>query len=262
MSTAALPLDIRLTQATTRAVLALGGCVLLAGALTWVTSRPMFEITAIRIEGDMQRNSAANLRANVLPHLEGNFFTMDMQAARDAFEAAPWVRHAVVRRVFPNRLVATVEEHQPAGIWREPGASDRLVNRQGEVFDANLGEVDNLPEFEGNPGQATQVMAMYHRLAAKLLPLDSVPVRVSLSPRGAWEVELRQGEVIVLGRGSDDEVIQRLDAFVRTITQVMTRHAQPWDRADLRHANGYALHFRTTPAAAGLRSASAQAPAQ
>ena len=37
---------------------------------------------------------------DALPRLSGNFFSVDLQAGRKAFESVPWVRRAVVRRVW------------------------------------------------------------------------------------------------------------------------------------------------------------------
>ena len=48
----------------------------------------------------------------------------------------PWVRHASVRRVWPNALAVTLEEYKPLGTW----GSDQLVSVDGELFTANQGE--------------------------------------------------------------------------------------------------------------------------
>lgn len=224
--------------------------LLLAGALAaalvwgarWLAHRPAFAIEQVRIEGALTRNSADELRAAVLSRLSGNFFTLDLAELREEMESVPWIRHALVRRVWPDQLIISLEEHEPVAIWREQGLPERLLNRQGEVFEANIGEVDSLPELEGGRGQAPLLMAMYGKLMPRLAPLDSVPVRVSLSPRGAWQVELKRGELIALGRGTDEEVLQRLDRFTRAM-QLGGARWQGWDRADLRHLNGFALHM-------------------
>jgi len=43
------------------------------------------------------------------------FFTADLDAVRAAFESVPWVRKAMVRREWPNKLIVTVEEHRGIG---------------------------------------------------------------------------------------------------------------------------------------------------
>ena len=70
-----------------------------------------------RVEGDVARNSVSTIRANAAPQLAGNFLTIDLGAVRRAFESVPWVRLAIVRRVWPNRLRVRLEEHRPVALW-------------------------------------------------------------------------------------------------------------------------------------------------
>jgi cell division protein FtsQ len=250
-----LPPDVRMMDVTAVAIVVLAAVVLLAAGAAWVARQPVFAFRAIRLEGEVTRNSAATIRANAAPRLAGNYFTLDLQAARRAFESVPWVRHVVVQRVFPNRLVVRMEEHHPVAVWKGDEGNDRLVNSYGEVFEANLGDVDDddLPEFAGeNDAAAAAVLAMYHRLLPVFKPLDLAPARLALTRRGSWQLELDNGAELELGRGSDDEVLARTARFVRTVTQVASHQRRGWDHADLRHADGYALRMKgpLAPAAA------------
>jgi cell division protein FtsQ len=257
MATATLPADVRLMNATTSVVALLAVGVLLAAAAAWVARQPMFAVRAIKLEGDVAHNNAATVRANVAPRLAGNFFSLNLQAARHAFESVPWVRHAVVRKVWPNRLLVTLEEHRPVALWKGPEGDDRLVNSYGEVFEANLGDVDEdqLPEFEGPEAAAPQMLAMYRRLVKVFSPLGLEPARLALSGRGSWSLELDDGSDVELGRGAEDEVLARTERFVRTLTQVTGGNRRPLEHADLRHADGYAVRFK------GGNAAVATAPA-
>lgn len=253
-----LPPDVRVMNATALAIAALAGAVVLAAALAWVARQPVFAFRTLRLEGEVTRNSAATIRANAAPRLAGNYFTLDLQATRRAFEAVPWVRHVVVQRVFPDRLVVRMEEHHPVAVWKGDEGNDRLVNSHGEVFEANLGDVDedNLPEFAGpDDAAAAAVLAMYQRLVPLLRPLDVAPARLAQSGRGSWQLELDNGAEVEIGRGSDDEVLARVGRFVRTVTQVTDRQKRGWNHADLRHADGYALRMKGNPAPAAAGAA-------
>jgi hypothetical protein len=62
---------------------------------------------------------------------------------------------------------SALEEHQAAALWQgEDRRSDRLVNTHGEVFEANVGDVeDDAPADPGRPrGSAAQMLAMLHRV--------------------------------------------------------------------------------------------------
>ncbi len=249
---AALPVDVRLTNAVAYAVFALAVLGSLVAAWAWLMRSPVFPIRQIELQGDLARNSLPTIRANAAPLLAGNFFSIDLQKGRDAFETVPWVRRAVVRRVWPDTLVVQLEEHRAAALWDGPvdedstAAADRLVNLQGEVFQANVGDVedDNLPRLAGPEGSAAQVLAVHQRVNAALAPLKLNIARLVMSHRGSWRAELDSGAVLELGRGSDDEVVARSERFARTFGDVKTRWPQPLEYADLRHTDGYALRLR------------------
>ena len=254
-----LPLDVRLMNAIASAVFALAGAGVLAAGLGWLMRSPMFPIRSIQLDGDLVRNSVPTIRANAAPRLAGNFFSVDLQAGREAFEAVPWVRRAVVRRVWPDRLAVRLEEHRAVALWEgiaaNPGG-DRLVNGLGEVFEANVGDVedDRLPSLAGPEGSAAAMLALYQRLQPAFARLDLQLERLQLSGRGSWRAEFDSGAAVELGRGSEDELVARTERFVRTLTQVTARWQAPLEYADLRHADGYAVRLRgvgTTPPPAG-----------
>jgi len=261
-----LPPDVRLMNGV--AALLMVGLVLavLAYGVNWLARRPVFAIRAVQVEGDVARNSTATLRANALPRLSGTFLTMNLQQARQAFEAVPWVRAATVQRVWPARLKVKLEEHQPTAYWelKAEGAdaqSDAAVERQlinsfGEVFQANLGDVEdeNLPTLSGPAGSASHMLQLWKQLQPLTQALSDNAERLDLSGRGSWRLKLEKGAEIELGRGSDAEVLARYQQFVLTLTQMTSRYQSELLAADLRHRDGYALRLRgvsttTTPAA-------------
>ncbi|MBZ8142109.1 cell division protein FtsQ [Rubrivivax gelatinosus] len=240
------PMDVRLMNGVASGVFVLAGVALLAAGVMWLVRAPLFTIRAVEIDGDMGRNSVNTIRANAMPRLRGNFFSLDLQQGRDAFEAVPWVRSAVVRRVWPDRLAVRLEEHRAAAVWQGEDGNDRLVNSFGELFDANVGDVEDegLPVFSGPDAEAAGVLAMYRRLGPLLAPLDAAVEELHLSHRGSWSVELDNGATLELGRGSEDEVIERAARFVRTLPEVTARWRAPLEYADLRHTDGYAVRLR------------------
>jgi cell division protein FtsQ len=261
MKTAAQqPFDVKLMNVIATVLFTLCVLLLLAAAGWWAVRHPLFAIAGIRVQGDVAHNNAVTLRANVAPRLAGNFFTLNLAAAREAFEAVPWVRRAVVRREFPNRLRVQLQEHRAVALWGADGDT-RLVNNFGEVFEANPGDIesDDLPRLSGPQEQSAQVLAMYTALTPLFDALDLGVERLSLTARGSWQLQLDTGGVIELGRGANEEVIARTQRFLQTLTQVTSRYSRQPDAlvsADLRHADGYALRLRgvgTTGADAAKR---------
>lgn len=243
-----VPLDVKLMNLTSTLML-LGFVLLALGAIAgWVTAHPLFAIRGVTVAGDVSHNNAVTLRANVAPRLTGTFLTVDLGATRQAFEAVPWVRRAVVRREFPNRLKVILQEHQAVGYWGTEG-DWKLINDFGEVFEANVGEIEqeNLPHLDGPQGQSAQVLAMYRTLQPLFAGVDLTLDQLELTGRGSWRAELDTGAVVELGRGAEDEVAERARHFVRTLTQVTSRYgrtASALVSADLRHGQGYAIRLQ------------------
>ena len=239
-----LPADIRLMNGVANALYLLVGVALLAGALLWLSRSPWLSIRVIQLEGDLQRNNVSTLRANAAPRLAGNLISIDLDQARVAFEAVPWVRQATLRRVWPDRLAVRLAEHKPLALWLGEDGNDRLVNEFGEVFSANIGDVedDELPGFSGPEGTAAQMLSLYRRLTPLFAPQKLVALR--LSGRGSWQLELDSGATVQLGRGTEDELLARSERFLRTVGQVTGRFERALEHADLRHADGYAVRLR------------------
>ena len=245
-SSLSLPVDVKLMNLTaswlvTALVLACVAC-----GLWWVLRNPAFSIRQIVVVGDTMHNSAASLRAAVAPRLQGNFFTMDLGEAQSAFQAAPWVRRAVVQREFPGRLNVTLQEHVAVAHWGREDA--QLVNTFGEVFDATAdADERELPVLEGPDGQAPQVLATLKALDPVLAPLGLHIADLALQSRGNWQARLSNGAVIELGHGAQQELGARLRQFVATVKDVAARHqrgVEAIEAADLRHSGGYALRLR------------------
>lgn len=251
-----LPADVRLMNITATVLFAACACLLVAALGWWGLRHPVFAIRGIVVEGEVAHNSAATLRANVTPRLSGNFFTVDLKQAREAFESVPWVRRAVVKRQFPNKLRVQLQEHRPEALWGIDSES-RLVNTFGEVFEANPDDVeqDDMPRLAGPEGSAPQVLAMYRDLKPLLDPLELGIEEVVLTGRGGWTLHLDSGATVELGRGTSEEVLARSQRFAATLTQVASKYGRRPEAlvtADLRHTDGYAVKLRgvaTTEAA-------------
>jgi cell division protein FtsQ len=244
---AALPGDVRLMQATASVLYALAGVALALLLLNWVARAPYFSLLAIQVEGDVTRNSASTIRANAAPKLAGNFFTADLLRSKQAFESVPWVRQAVVRRVWPNRLTVQLEEHRPVAVWGTgDSATDQLVNSHGEVFQANLGDVedDSLPALSGPAGSAPRMLIMLQQLQPVFDRMGAQVQSLVLSGRGSWRVTLDNAAEVELGRGTDEEVLSRAGRFVATLAQVTGRYQRALEYADLRHHDGYAVRLK------------------
>lgn len=248
--TAPLPVDIRLMNTSASVLTAVGIVLVIAALALSAVRRPVFAVTGIEVVGELGHNSASTIRAGVASKLAGNFFTLDLATAREAFESVPWVRAATVKRIWPNRLQVRLEEYRPQALWAENGGTGETANGMvdsfGDVFDADAGDADarNLPSLRGPEGSSHRMLAMLTALQPLFSPMKARIEALELSGRGSWRAELDTGVQIELGRGSDDEVATRTRLFVATLPEVRSRYEQhPLIYADLRHRDGYAVRL-------------------
>jgi cell division protein FtsQ len=243
-----VPFDVRLMNIT--ATVLFMGCLAagLAAVGWWLMRYPAFNIGRIVVEGELVHNNAVTLRANVAPVLKGNFFTVNLKAAQGAFEQVPWVREARVRREYPNSLRVLLKEHVAEAFWG-PDTGTGLVDNMGKVFEANLGELDRegLPRLQGPEGSAPRMLQMYRLLGPALEPLDMTLDGLVLDARGSWQLRLDNDAVIEAGGGGTEDVLQRVQRFVRTLPQITSQYkrtAEALESADLRYDDGYALRLK------------------
>ncbi len=270
----------RLLNLVSMVIASLAVAAFIAGAAALASRRPAFALKSIRIEPmtfgavgaivdsaaaaapSFRHIKAATIRAQALSTIaasaSGNFFTVDLEAVRRAFEGVAWVRHAQVRREWPNRLVVQLEEHQVLGSWDD----GRLVNTFGELFTANPAEaeedVHELPELAGPEGSERDVASRFVDFRSWFARLSLVPDQVTLSPRYAWTVHFDNGTdsglTVDLGRERDGNTVpERVVRLLNAWPLVTARWPKP-TLIDLRYPNGFALR------AEGLRLADEAAP--
>jgi cell division protein FtsQ len=239
-------------------VLALAAVLaLLVGGIVWVSQRPYFNISHIRIE-PMQGNtlhyvSAATVQATIAGRVIGNFFSIDLDDTRRLLETVPWVRRAQVRRIWPNTLLVRLEEQQALALWNE----NQMINTWGEAFTANPGELPDglhLPQLNGPASSERLVVQRYAEIARWFAPLGLSVREATLTPRYAWEVSLSDGVHLALGR---DPAADATDPHGRSgalpFAARIERFVQAWPAlsqrlgsrmiasADLRYPNGFAI---------------------
>lgn len=238
--------DAKLLNAIANALFGLVLLVLLASGVWWVIQRPIFSLHTVRVEGDQGRElrhvNALTIRDQALPKIKGNFFTTNLDQVRLAFESVPWVRRASVQRVWPDKLLVSLEEHEVLGTWGEDG---RLISTAGDVFTANLAEAEEDTElvgFIGPEGSEKEVIAQYRQFKDWFASINLEPEEVAYSSRYAWTVVLNNGLRVELGKVQDQGGLKRrVDQLIKVYPQLVTRLQDRIISVDMRYPNGLAL---------------------
>lgn len=204
----------------------------LYGATHYVVHLPIFPIREIQLSGDVAHVTREQVESVAGRELRGNFFTVDLDQTRAAFEKLPWVRRVNVRRQWPDRLDVEVEEHRPVARW----GSTALVSAEGEVFEAAINS--SLPVLRGPQDSAHEVVGRFREFEAAFEPVGRHVTQLTLSARGAWSLKLDDGMVLELGR---ENLESRVAGFVAAYDQTVARLPQPSAYIDLRYTNGFAV---------------------
>ena len=211
---------------------ALSVVLMLYALLFAVVHLPIFPIREVKVDGQLAHVNREQIKLIVAKHLKGNFFTLDLEKTRDAFEKLPWARNVSVRRRWPDKLDVMIEEHQALARW----GNIALVNTHGELFQAATdGE---LPVFYG-PGDGVMEVTTNYGAYSQVMNKANIKIaQVSLSPRRAWEIKTDKGLVIALGR---EEMQTRLAKFTRAYQSTLSQLNVNVVYADLRYPNGFAV---------------------
>jgi cell division protein FtsQ len=252
MSTPLLNNPARMTEVS-RWLMRLFFLLATVAGLMWLSQRPVFALRQMQVEplpGQIVKHvNLSQIKNQVLEQVQGNFFTVRLENIKEAFEALPWVRHASVRRVWPNGLAVSIEEQKPFGIWGSR-SEHKLMNGFGEVFSASLAQVDDpstLIEVSGPNDSSKEVMQLYQKASRWFAPWNVDVLSVNLSDRYSWSVKLSNGIRVEFGRDEEAQgkalTEERVARLIEYWPKAQERLAGPVDAIDLRYSNGFAVRL-------------------
>jgi cell division protein FtsQ len=143
------------------------------------------------------------------------FFGVDLDAARDRTESLPWVEKAVVRRLWPNRIVVQVVETTPYALWQHEGVLHLLADSGQPIIPVS--EAISIPM-----GLKTYVgadaPADARKIEASLVPHQEIWTRVESLvrfPSGRWDLHLRNETIVQLPAENVDIALRKLASLDR-----------------------------------------------
>lgn len=173
----------------------------------------------------------------------GAWLSMKPAVLQAQLGSVPWVRRAVVRRVWPNRVLIVIEQHQPIARLNDAG----YLNQQGEAFNApsegREAVLAGLPLVLGDKGAAGLLSTRLRDLNTWIAPLQLQVRGLELSSRRAWSAILSNDLRVDMGRDDLKESPQvRVTRWVSTwgVSKNEAKMQEP-KHIDLRHMGGYAV---------------------
>ena len=206
-----------------------------------------FAIDQLKIKGKFRYMKPSEVEQVVLEQPIGNFFSVSLDEIKRRIETLPWVKHAQVRREWPDALRVNIVEHRPVMRWQK----DQWVNASGEVIEVpNVAVNIKRPiVLSGNRSDAALILQQAF-LWKKRLSLDGLELHsVNLSESHAWTLGVSHGLSdskfeLLLGR-LDAE--QRLERFRSLFDKRFSNSNQRLQRVDARYPDGLAINSIPVP---------------
>jgi cell division protein FtsQ len=211
------------------------GALIAAGFVVVHWEPRLLPIRVVNVEGEMHGLSRESLQQTIAEHIDGGILTQDLAALKEHVEALPWIRHASAKRVWPDRIIFTVTEHEAIAQWGDNG----LVTEDGIVFRPRDGRLPaGLVRLDGADELAPDVVERYRRWHPKLAELGLIINEVVRNARGDWTLTLLGGTELYLGTADIEARFARLLAAYPQVEAIGIP-----TRIDLRYSNGFAVRW-------------------
>lgn len=201
--------------------------------LDWLLRSDTYKVDQLQFEGTFTHVTEAQLEKIILPLVQGNYLTLNLDQIRTSVEALPWVKKAWVRRSWPNGVhIRFVEEH-PVAFWGDQSS----LGEDGEVVPAiESSPATSLPHLSGPDGTAKTVLATYGQFESIVETMGERISELQLSSRRTWRITLTSGVEIVVDQDQSEMKLKRLASVYRWLG------GRP-KRLDLRYTNGFAADW-------------------
>ena len=205
-----------------------------------------FPVLNVDVNGTLDYTDRENLSERIQQHTQLGFYGMDVDDIRSSVESMPWVAKAHVRRMWPARLMVTVEEHEPAARYND----DALISKSLELFKPPQLHKDNpqyndwrknlasLPRLAGAAGRHEFVLDAFRRYELALSQFGVGVQALQEDERRSQTLMLANQVTVKIGYEAHELRLQRfIDVYERLVTPLAGQAAN----FDMRYSNGFAL---------------------
>tara|TARA_A100000164_G_scaffold379158_1_gene422707 strand:+ start:1530 stop:2288 length:759 start_codon:yes stop_codon:yes gene_type:complete len=217
--------------------------------LPWFFSQPNFHLKylILNISSDnVQHVKPKELKKLVIMELNGTALTTDLGPIYKSVLSHPWIKEATVRRIWPNKILVNLVEHNIIGVWSD----GRFVTQAGKLlqFDKLQSESINkekncfLLKLDGPNETVTAVLDRARMISKKAIKVGLQTTGVQLTNQYDWRVFFSNGMKMELGgENLETPLEKRLDNFFNSIAWVRKKIKKDLISVDLRYAQGFAF---------------------
>jgi cell division protein FtsQ len=195
-------------------------------------------IRYVRTEGIFQYLTTEEVKAALLPLVTTSIFDADMQRIQETVTKLAWVKDASVERVWPDTIDIKVHERKAYVRWGEKG----LLTEYGELFmPQNVDPFQSLLLVKGPKQQEAKTLEIMKGVKTALEDQAFELAEFKVNDREAWQIKLKSGLEILLGRTGQ---LKKLQRFLDTLPVLGQEKIAAMASVDLRYPNGYAVSWK------------------
>ncbi|MBM4206451.1 MAG: FtsQ-type POTRA domain-containing protein [Gammaproteobacteria bacterium] len=195
-------------------------------------------IRYVRTEGVFQYLSKEEIKQALMPLVTVSIFDADMQRIHATVTQMPWVKSATVERVWPDAIDIKVNERKAFVRWGKDG----LLTEHGELFmPSNVDQFNTLILIEGPKQQEAKTLEIMKGVKMALEDQALELAEFKVNNREAWEIKLKSGLEILLGRTGQ---LKKLERFLQTLAIFGSEKMAAMQLVDCRYPNGFAVSWK------------------
>ncbi len=205
----------------------------------YITSPESFPIHHVQIVDPQQRIDHKSLQNLVMPEVLQGFFHVDVQQIQQVVTQLPWVETAVIKRVWPDRVVIRIIEKQAEAHWNQ----QTLISGKGDLFSPTQATTPKgLPQLQGRRGSQVKALEFYRSLQQQLTPLALEITHLRLSDRGGILLQLNHQFTLNLGERQQQA---RLQQFIRVYPRLFAQKVERLKAINMQYHHGMAVEWRS-----------------
>jgi len=148
------------------------------------------------------------------------FFGIDLKSAQRRVEGLSWVDHAIVRRLWPDRIVVQIIEKQPYALWQDDGQL-KVVDVSGRhIFDADPADFSRLAIFTGE-GAAGKTQEIHGLMEGYESIFERADAFIYVGNR--WDILLDEGAIRIKLPSENPAVALELLTRLNEQTKLLSR---------------------------------------
>jgi cell division protein FtsQ len=210
-------------------------------AATYLMTDTRFEVQKLSVSG-LKRVEENQVLAKAGFDLGTNVFRVRLDEIREHVEELPWVRHAVVERVLPDKIIIKIVEREPIGLARINGEVFQF-DIEGTVLDPDTVSGASFPILDGlrmgDHKRNLEKVQVYRRV------LDD------LGQTALSEVHINDAQEVTVVSASDPVLVNigttdfrtRWMKYLQLEGQIQMQYPQA-ERVDLRFRNQVIVRMR------------------